>query len=142
MTEFTVTRAGVKRGELARRSGCNPETIRYYETTGLLPEPARTEAGHRLYSEADQSRLRFILRSRELDFTLAAIRGLLSLVDDGDYSCAEIHALTANHLKSVSRKISDLRTLERTLKRISSECAKGNEPDCPIIDALAGPAIG
>ncbi|KCZ93511.1 mercuric resistance operon regulatory protein [Hyphomonas johnsonii MHS-2] len=84
--------------------------------------------------------MRFVLRSRELGFTIEEIRSLLSLVDDGDYSCAEIHALTTNHLKSVSRKIADLRRLERTLKRISGECAKGNEPDCPIIDALAGAA--
>lgn len=141
MTEFTVSRAGLKRGELAKRSGCNLETIRYYETTGLLHEPARTDSGHRVYSEVDQSRLRFILRSRELGFTIEEIRSLLSLVDDGDYSCGEIHTLTTNHLQSVSRKIADLRKLERTLKNISSECAKGNDPDCPIIDALAGPAI-
>jgi len=141
MTDFTVSRAGVKRGELARRSGCNIETIRYYETTGLLHEPTRTESGHRLYSEPDQSRLRFILRSRELGFTIAEVRSLLSLVDDGDYSCADIHTLTTNHLKSVSRKIADLRKLEGTLRSISRECAKGNDPDCPIIDALAGPAL-
>ena len=138
MTDFTVSRAALKRGELARRSGCNPETIRYYETTGLLHAPARTPSGHRLYSETDQSRLRFILRSRELGFTIEEVRSLLSLVDDGDYSCADIHTLTTDHLKSVSRKIADLRKLERTLRRISSECAKGNTPDCPVIDALAG----
>lgn len=138
MSEFTVSRAGVKRGELAKRSGCNLETIRYYEKIGLLNNPARTESGHRVYLEADQSRLRFILRSRELGFTIEEVRSLLSLVDDGDYSCGEIHSLTSNHLTSVSRKISDLQKLESTLKKISSECAKGNDPDCPIIDALAG----
>ena len=42
---FTLTRDYVKRGELARRSGCNLETIRYYEDIKLMPEPARTESG-------------------------------------------------------------------------------------------------
>jgi len=136
MAEFTVSRAGIKRGEMAKRSGCNLETIRYYEKVGLLNDPARTEGGHRVYLEADQSRLRFILKSRELGFTTAEVKSLLSLVDEGDYSCSEIHTLTVEHLKSISKKIADLRKLERTLTKISSECSKGANPDCPIIDAL------
>lgn len=136
MSDFTVSRAGVKRGELAKRAGCNIETIRYYEQIELLNVPARTQSGHRVYSEADQSRLRFILRSRELGFTIAEVSSLLSLVDDGSYNCGEIHALTVEHLKSVEGKIADLRKLQRTLKKISSECSGGTNPDCPIIDAL------
>ena len=43
---FTVARGAIKRGELAKRSGCNIETIRYYEKIGLLAEPDRTDSGH------------------------------------------------------------------------------------------------
>lgn len=127
---------GLKRGELARRAGCNLETIRYYEDIGLMPEPDRSAAGHRLYSTEDQRRLRFILRSRELGFSIDEIRSLLSMVDSGSYTCGEIHALTQEHLKSVAGKIADLKKLQRTLKSISSDCAAGNEPECPIVDAL------
>lgn len=133
---FTVSRDHIKRGELAQRSGCNLETIRYYESIALMPEPMRSESGHRLYSEVDQSRLRFILRTRELGFSIAELQSLLSLVDSGDYSCGEIHALTGEHLVSVANKIADLKRLQRTLKTISAECSKGDTPDCPIIDAL------
>ncbi len=133
---FTLARDYVKRGELARRSGCNLETIRYYEGIKLLPEPARTESGHRLYSIVDQRRLRFILRSRELGFSIDEIRSLLSMVDSGAYTCGEIHALTQEHLKSVTKKISDLKKLQRTLKTISNDCAAGDEPDCPIVETL------
>jgi len=133
---FTVSRDHIKRGELAQRSGCNLETIRYYESIELMPEPMRSESGHRLYSEVDQSRLRFILRTRELGFSIAELRSLLSLVDSGDYSCGEIHALAGEHLVSVANKIADLKRLQRTLKTISAECSKGDTPDCPIIDAL------
>ena len=56
----------IKRGELARRSGCNLETIRYYENIGLLQPPERTASGHRLYTPGDQARLGFILRGRDL----------------------------------------------------------------------------
>lgn len=133
---FTVSRDHIKRGELARLSGCNLETIRYYESIALMPEPKRSDSGHRLYSQDDQSRLRFILRSRELGFSIAELRSLLSLVDSGEYSCGEIHALTEEHLNSIAAKIADLKNLERSLKTISAECSKGDAPDCPIIDAL------
>lgn len=133
---FTLARDHVKRGELARRAGCNLETIRYYEDIKLMPEPARTESGHRLYSIDDQRRLRFILRSRELGFSIDEIRSLLSMVDSGAYTCGEIHALTQGHLKSVTKKISDLKKLQRTLKTISNDCAAGDEPDCPIVETL------
>ncbi len=134
--EFTPTRGAIKRGELAKRSGCNLETIRYYEIIGLLRPPTRSTGGHRLYSENDQARLRFILRSRELGFSIEELRSLLSLVDAGTYTCGEVYALTQEHLASVSKKISDLKKLEKTLKSISSECSGGEAPDCPIIETL------
>ena len=126
----------LKRGALAQTLGCNLETIRYYEKIGLMQLPDRTTAGHRIYTENDQSRLRFILRCRELGFSIAEIRSLLSLVDSGTYSCAEIYALTSSHMMSIRQKIRDLKKLETTLKAISDECSKGDTPDCPIIDAL------
>ncbi len=136
---FTVSREVIRRGELAKRSGCNIETIRYYEKIGLLPPPARNEGGHRLYSEKDQVRLRFLMRCRELGFSIDELRSLLSLVDSGAYSCGEIHALTMDHLTSIRQKITDLKKLERTLKTISADCEDGTTPECPIIDTLLEP---
>ena len=54
-------------GALARDSGVNLETIRFYERSGLLPEPQRSPSGYRHYQEQDVRRLRFIRRGRELD---------------------------------------------------------------------------
>src|SRR5262247_4308641 len=64
-------------GALARDAGVNPETIRYYERRGLLPEPPRTPAGYRQYSAADAERVALILRAKDLGFTLAEIGELL-----------------------------------------------------------------
>ena len=50
----------LQRGELAERTGCNIETVRYYEKIGLLPEPPRTSGGHRAYSPTHERRLRFV----------------------------------------------------------------------------------
>ena len=66
-------------GALARDSGVNLETIRFYERSGLLPEPRRSPSGYRHYQEMDVRRLRFIRRGRELGFSLEEIRSLLDL---------------------------------------------------------------
>ncbi len=123
-------------GAVSRRTGVKIETIRYYERSGLMPSPPRSEGGHRLYGQDHLRRLAFIRRSRELGFSIEEIRTLLALVDGGDYSCAEVKAVSDRHLVDVRQKIADLRRLERTLEEISSQCDGGATPECPIIDAL------
>jgi len=126
----------MKRGKLAQTTGCNLETIRYYEKIGLLHEPDRTESGHRVYSGQDQRRLQFILRSRELGFSIEELRGLLGLVDSDDYTCGEVLDVTTRHIADIKSKISDLKKLERTLSDMSSQCVGGEVPDCPVINSL------
>jgi len=123
-------------GALSKQTCCNIETIRYYERIDLLPAPPRTEGGHRLYSEDHLKRLTFIRRSRALGFTLDEIRSLLSLIDDGSYTCGEILTLTTAHLDEVRKKMKDLKKLENTLVEITVNCKGGEVPECPIIDAL------
>lgn len=131
----------IKRGALAKASGCNIETIRYYENIGLLNSPERTASGHRLYSPGDQKRLRFILRARDLGFSIEELRSLLSLVDSHDYSCGEVLDLTRGHLDSVRKKIDDLEKLANTLADVSAKCDGGDVPHCPVIDALFGEEV-
>ncbi len=128
------TRATI--GTLSKLTGCNIETIRYYERVGLLPDPPRTEGGHRLYGEPHVRRLAFIRRSRELGFSIEEVRELLELVDGKRYTCDEVHALTLDHLDDVKKKVADLRKMERVLKNMAAQCSGGKVPECPIIDAL------
>ena len=123
-------------GALAREAGVNIETIRYYEKIGLLPEPLRADNGYRVYGETGLKRLSFIRRCRELGFSLDEVRGLLGLVDGGDYTCAEVRDLSIVRLGDVRQKIRDLRKMERTLKEMVSQCDGGLVPECPIVDRL------
>jgi len=123
-------------GELSRATGCNIETIRYYERIGLLREPARTAGRFRRYSVLDQRRLSFIRRARDLGFTLDEVRSLLRLADRRDNSCAEVRDLAAARLRDVRTKIVDLTTMERILHGMVRQCADGTLPECPLIDAL------
>ena len=65
-------------GALSEQTGCNIETIRYYERIGLLSPATRSQGGHRLYGQSQGRRLGFIRRTRELGFTLDEIRTLLN----------------------------------------------------------------
>ncbi len=123
-------------GALAREAGVNIETIRYYEKIGLMPEPFRTANGYRVYDEIGLKRLSFIRRCRELGFSLVQVRGLLGLVDGGDYTCAEVRDLSIVRLGDVRQKIRDLRKMELTLKEMVSQCDGGLVPECPIVDRL------
>ncbi len=133
-----VPARGMQRAELARCAGCHLETVRYYEKIGMLPEPPRTAAGYRLYDAGHLARLRFVLRARELGFTLEEIRGLLELADHGKLTCAEVEKRTARHLAQVRAKIADLRRIEQVLAVAAAECTGGEVQTCPILHALAG----
>ncbi len=126
----------LSRGSLSVETGVNIETIRYYEKIGLMPNPARSSGGHRIYDQRHLKRLSFIRRLRELGFNLQEIRELLELVDGSDYTCADVHDMTTKHLADVTRKIRDLRKIQRTLKTMASKCSGGLVPECPIVDEL------
>jgi len=129
-------RIQMSRGSLAKETGVNIETIRYYEKIELMPDPTRSSGGHRMYDQLHLKRLSFIRRSRELGFTLREIRELLELVDGGDYTCAEVRDRTMFHLDDVATKIRDLQKMQHTLKTMASKCDGGLVPECPIVDAL------
>ncbi|MBI1330942.1 MAG: MerR family DNA-binding protein [Alphaproteobacteria bacterium] len=135
MSDRIVT-TSVQRAELAKRTGSNLETVRYYEKAGLMPEPQRNRSGYRIYGDYHIRRLRFILRARELGFTLEEVRGLLALVDGGHQTCAEVQARTERHLADVRAKIADLKRIERVLAKTTSACSGLDVPDCPILETL------
>ncbi|MHA6347651.1 MerR family transcriptional regulator [Roseivivax sp. CAU 1761] len=128
--------SGLRRAELARLTGCNLETIRYYESVGLMPDPPRTASGHRRYGPAHVDRLAFVMRARHLGFTLEETRGLLSLVDRGSHTCAEVARMGRHHLAAVRAKIRDLQEIERVLAETVARCSGAATPDCPLLDVL------
>ena len=132
-----VSGKGLQRAALAQATGCNLETIRYYEKIGMIPAPPRTTAGYRVYDRNHVARLRFILRARELGFSIEEIRGLLVLVDGGTQTCAEVQARTETHLADVRAKIADLRRIEQVLATTAAQCSGEAVPHCPVLEALA-----
>lgn len=126
------------RGELSRKTGCNAETIRYYEKIGIMPEPRRSASGYRQYDAAHERRLGFVMRGRELGFTMEDLKSLLDLIDRRAVSCVEVEKLARAHLESVREKISDLKRMENVLSSTVRACSGKDVPDCPLIDTLFG----
>lgn len=130
-----MTDTAIAIGELSRRTGCNIETIRYYERIGLMPAPPR-RGRYRSYGADDVGRLGFVRRARELGFTLDEVRALLGLAVGGQAACGEVRTLAASHLQDVRARIADLRRMERVLADSVRACDAGQDPGCPLIQTL------
>lgn len=116
----------IRIGDLAKRSGCEVVTIRYYEKEGLLPKPARSGGNFRLYGEAHIERLQFIRHCRSLDMTLSEIRALLGLRDNPMQDCGEVNTLLEAHIQQVEMRVSALLQLKRHLVGACPEfCVNG-----------------
>lgn len=123
-------------GKVARAAGVGVETVRYYQKSGLVPEPARPAGSVRRYSAETVARLRFIKRAQELGFTLAEIRRLLALGDP--QSCGKARALAAEKLALVRARIADLERMRAALESLIERCdAVRGRVACPIIQTLA-----
>ena len=128
-------------GELGKKADCLVQTVRFYESEGLLPEPARSEGNFRLYDEVHLQRLLFIRRCRAKDMTLDEIRQLLNLRDRPELGCGEVNALVDAHIAQVRSKMKELRALERELMDLRRSCDSARTSrECGILNSLAEPA--
>ncbi|HXG41110.1 MAG TPA: MerR family transcriptional regulator [Dehalococcoidia bacterium] len=115
-------------GELARRAGVSARTVRFYEALGLLPAPARSEGGYRLYGEEDLRRLQFVRRARELGLSLREIRDLL----DQGCRCDDARLLLERRLQQVEEDLRALEALRGRLRRLLDEWDRVQPgQDCP-----------
>lgn len=124
-------------GELAERAGVSVQTVRYYERRGLLPEPKRTRSGYRDYEHQALRRLRFILRSKDLGFTLSEIDELLALRVDPDTTADDVRQRARSKIEATTSKIRDLERIRTALERLVESCdAHGSSDECALMHAI------
>lgn len=127
-------------GGLASACAVRRDTIRYYERSGLLPEPNRTASGYRIYGRDDVARVNFIKTAQLLGFTLSEIALLLSLQHSQAKSAADVVDLTEKKIRSLSVKLSQLRTIKKALAQLVADCpVEVPVSDCPILGYIAHP---
>jgi len=133
----------LKIGDLAKRTGTNAPTIRYYEEIGLLPRASRGEGGQRSYHGGDVRLLSFIRQCRDFGFSIEQVRALVALMQDRSRDCVEARDVAQAHLESVRAKLRELRSLETALasfvKSCEAQCCGGPGADCVILQDLAEP---
>ncbi|MAF79449.1 MAG: hypothetical protein CBB87_00790 [Micavibrio sp. TMED27] len=127
-------------GDLAKKADVSIDTIRYYEREGLIEPLSVRESGYREFDETTADRLRFVIRAKQLGFSLKEIRDLLSLRDDPDTTCGQVRMLAETKLEDVLAKIKVLQAMKKDLTGLLKECtdAEASVNSCPIVDALDG----
>jgi Hg(II)-responsive transcriptional regulator len=124
-------------GEVAKCSGVGIETIRYYEREGLLAAPKRQPSGYRQYDESVIARLQFVRRTKELGFTLAEIKELLSLWFNVSTKCVHIRQRAKQKIDDIDEKLRSLQKMKRSLKKIVAECeTRSSVKACPLLVGL------
>jgi len=107
-------------GQLAKRSGVSPDTIRYYERIGLMPKPPRTSAGYREYSESAINRVRLVQNALRFGFSLKQVGVFLGVRQAGGVPCKHVRAAGTQVLEALEHQIAELtasrESIQETLK--------------------------
>ncbi|MEX1994813.1 MAG: heavy metal-responsive transcriptional regulator [Steroidobacteraceae bacterium] len=122
-------------GQLAKRVGVSIDTVRYYERNQLLAPAGRLASGYRRYGDLELKRLQFIRRAKALGFTLADIRGLLSL--SSERNVAKVRRAAEARLADIERRLEELKRMRNGLRQLVAACpGQGHAEACPILNAL------
>ncbi|MFG2908327.1 heavy metal-responsive transcriptional regulator [Kitasatospora sp. NPDC048286] len=121
-------------GVLAARTGLTTKTIRFYEDSGLLPAPPRTPGGYRDYPDTAVTRLAFVRDAQRAGLTLAEIRSVLVLRDEGHAPCSHLTGLIHEHLADIERRMADLAATRESLRGLADRAATTDPAACTADD--------
>ncbi len=124
-------------GELADQVGVNPKTVRYYEQIGLIPPAPRTSGGYREYADTDAARLTFIKTAQRLGLSLDEVAEILRLRERGEPPCGYVRDVINQQLRSIDKRITELRGLRSQLRELREAADAIPEVDgatCRIIE--------
>ena len=124
-------------GQLAKKAGINLQTVRYYESLGILPEPERTESGYRQYTENYIEHILFIKNAQELGFSLEEIQKLVNLKNSKEAMGEDVKAIVKVKIKEINEKIQSMEELKGYLSSLNKSCSGNMSTDkCPILQSL------
>jgi DNA-binding transcriptional MerR regulator len=124
-------------GELAKKTGLSIDAIRFYEKSGLIKGPERSEGGYREFNKDAVAAIEFISHCRSLDIPIAEIKKLLNVRSGSAKSCREANEVVDAQLIVLRDRIKELKQLEKTLSDIRSVCNSELAPEkCEIIRSI------
>lgn len=138
--------ASLQIGQVAQKTGLSVDAIRFYEKSGLLARPMRTQGGYRLYQAREIADLEFIQKAQRLGFSLDEIRELFSIQRHPHEVCIHVRDLIAQKLAIVRIKIAELQNMETQLARALRQCRtavrrppSNHQDSCPVLEAISKP---
>lgn len=132
---------GLKIGEVSKLSGIGIEALRFYEKSGLLDRPRRTESGYRVYDDSVLERLSFIKKAQVLGFTLDEIRELIAHKRRGENPCSEVRSIVKRRLSELNDRIAQMTQYRDELASALKEWEKKGESEGHVCGLIEGSHI-
>jgi len=133
--------AGLKIGEVAKASGIGIEALRFYERSGLLGRPARTQSGYRVYGAAVLQRLDFIKRAQVIGFSLDEIKRIIADKQAGRSPCLEVREIVRHRLEELDERMKEMKKYRRELGDALKRWEETGELDGHVCGLIEGTEI-
>lgn len=126
-------------GQVAKLTGLNDKTLRYYESIGLVTS-SRATNGYRTYSDQNIADLHFLASARQSGFSLDECKTLLGLMRDDDRQSKDVKDFVAKKLAQLDSQIQTLTKMKSSLKDLSDRCNGNGGSQCAILEGLQSSA--
>jgi MerR family transcriptional regulator, copper efflux regulator len=134
--------ATLKIGEVAKESGIGIEALRFYEKSGLLDRPSRTQSGYRMYDGEVLARLDFIKRAQLLGFSLDEIKRVIADKRAGVSPCSEVREIVRHRLAELDQRMREMKRYRNELVQALSEWDKTGDVEGHICGLIEGSHVG
>ena len=122
--------------EISKKLRITTRAIRHYEDIGII-KSKRLDNNYRYFDELNVDKLKFLVRARNLGFTLEECKELIVLFQNDKRKSKNVRNIAKNKLASITKQINELRDLKKSLEWLVKKCPGNSKPDCPIINELA-----
>lgn len=122
--------------EIAKKLKITSRAIRHYEEIGIVTSK-RLNNNYRYFDEENIDKLKFLVRARNLGFSLEDCKELIKLFKNENRKSESVRDIAKNKLESINKQINELNDLKKSLEWLLKKCPGNDRPDCPIIDELA-----
>jgi len=107
--------------DIANQVGLTADAVRHYVRIGLLHPQRNPANGYRLFSKAEMYRLHFIVRAKQLGFTLAEIRQVFIDTEQDSSPCPRVRDILQRNIVKNRKKIDELSSLQQRMELAQQE---------------------
>ncbi len=122
--------------EIAKKLKITNRAIRHYEEVGIVTSK-RLNNNYRYFDEENIDKLKFLVRARNLGFSLEECKELIKLFKNENRKSESVRDIAKKKLENINKQINELNDLKKSLEWLLKKCPGNDRPDCPIIDELA-----